>query len=642
MSKVKPYSILLGGIGGDSHSVGLTVLRQALGKTGYEVLYLGIQNRVEQFFQLAPWFNLVMISCIDGHAAHYLHDFPEYRAQASTGCLWYLGGNLTIGEGFGWERRFREMGFDRVFVKFVDIKSVLEWVAKDLHQEDPKAIPPAVHSMIAPAQARLDGPVSEVKFAEDDLEKARREVLQQWRTGVGAADLDANAEYLNKQPSFPVVQAAANQKGISIIQPRSGVPLVTEQIEHFQAFKSFGVQALSYQVDSFTRNNNYRGAAEAIKESWQGGSTAVLNGFPVINHGVPGLRQIMSAVGLPLQTRHSTRDPRLLAEISYAGGVTAFEGGAICYNIPYYKNFPLSKSIERWQYVDRLTGLYYDRYGIVLDREYFGVLTGTLIPPSLAITTCILEALLAVQQGVKCVSLGWAEQGHRPQDLAAIKVMGEMALDVLGNMGFKDVQVNTVFNQYMAAFPQLPQMAEDLIYNSAVTAGLAKPTRILAKTPVEAYKVPTMRDNLQGLMLVMQGVNEAQEEEADVKAVEAEAAMIRQEAQQLFESVIMAGGGNMAKGIVEAFGKGWLDVPFSPSLYNQGEVLTARDREGAVRYANFGALQLDKDVKQFHSEKMTERRKLEGLKSEKENYLLIERDVLQIARGQYEGWPLTK
>jgi methylaspartate mutase epsilon subunit len=642
MPKVKPYSILLGGIGGDSHSVGLTILRQALGTTGYEVLYLGIQNRLEKFFELAPWFNLVMMSCIDGHAAHYLHDFPEYRAQVSPGCLWYLGGNLTIGEGFGWERRFREMGFDRVFVKFVDIETVMEWVAKDLHQKDPKIIPSAVRSMINPAQAYLDGPVSESKLPEDDLKKTRGEVLQQWNTGIAAADLDANAEYLSKQPSFPAVQAMAKQKGISIVQPRSGVPLLSEQIEHFNAFKSLGVQALSYQVDSFTRNNNYRGAAEAIKESWQGGSTAVLNGFPVINHGVPGLRQIMSAVGLPMQTRHSTRDPRLLAEVSYAGGVTAFEGGAICYNIPYYKDYPLSESIGRWRYVDRLTGLYHDRYGIVLDREYFGVLTGTLIPPSLAITTCILEALLAVQQGVKCVSLGWAEQGHRPQDLAAIKVIGEMAEDVLDNMGYKDVQVNTVFNQYMAAFPQLPQMAEDLIYNSAVTAGLACPTRILVKTPVEAYKVPTMRDNLQGLMLVMQGVNVSQEEEINAKAVEAEALLIRQEAQQLFDSVIMAGGGNVAKGIVEAFSKGWLDVPFSPSMYNRGEVLTARDREGAVRYANFGSLQMDKDIKQFHSEKMTERRKLEGLKSEKENYLLIERDVLQIARGQYEGWPLAK
>jgi methylaspartate mutase epsilon subunit len=639
---MRKHSILIGGIGGDSHSVGLTVLRQALVINGYDVLFLGIQNRLEQFFKLAPWFNLVMISCMDGHAAHYLHDFPEYRAQASPDCLWYLGGNLTIGEGFGWERRFREMGFDRVFVKFVDIESVLELVAQDLSEKKARPISPEARKLITPVEVRLEGAVSEEKLEEGDLFKVRREVLQQWRTGAAAADMEANADYLVKQPSFPLAQALANRQQISMIQPRSGVPLLDEQIEHFQAFKALGAKVLSFQVDSFTRNNNYPGAAEAIKESWRGGGTAVLNGFPVINHGVQGVRKVVGTVGLPLQTRHSTRDPRLLAEVCYAGGVTAFEGGPICYNIPYYKDFPLAESIERWRYVDRLTGLYHERYGISLDREYFGVLTGTLIPPSLAITTCLLEAVLAVQQGVKCVSLGCAEQGHRPQDIAAIKVMGELGREILGNMGFADIQVNTVYNQYMAAFPQIPQLAEDLIYNSAVTAGLCRPTRIMVKTPVESYKVPNMRDNLQGIMLVMQGGAAAKEESFDQAAVDAEAYFIRQETRQLFESVIMAGGGDVAKGVVEAFAKGWLDVPFSPSLYNRGEVVTARDSEGAIRYAHFGELQLDKEIKQFHKEKITERRRLEGVKSDKGDYLLVERDVLQIARGQYEGWPLCK
>src|SRR4029450_11503572 len=104
-------------------------------------------------------------------------------------------------------------------------------------------------------------------------------------------------------------------------------------------------------VDSFTRLNDYARAEQAIHDSRRSRGS-LLNGFPVVNHGVPGLRRVIWLVRGPLQTRHSTRDPRLLAEISYAGGVTAFEGGPICYNVPYYKKYPLDESINRWQYVE--------------------------------------------------------------------------------------------------------------------------------------------------------------------------------------------------------------------------------------------------------------------------------------------------
>src|SRR5215813_7003249 len=221
----------------------------------------------------------------------------------------------------------------------------------------------------------------------------------------------------------------------------------------FKNFKRAGVRVLSYQVDSLTRNNNYVGAEDGIRESRMS-STSTINGFPVVNHGVSGLRKIAQQIHLPLQTRHSTRDPRLLAEISYAGGVTSFEGGAICYNIPYYKDYPLDESIKVWQYVDRLTSRYYERFGIRLDREFFGTLTATLIPPSLAIVVNILEALLAIRQGVRCVSLGYAEQGHRIQDIAAMRMLRCLAEETIRRLGYHDVQINTVFQQYMAAFSE--------------------------------------------------------------------------------------------------------------------------------------------------------------------------------------------
>ena len=68
--------------------------------------------------------------------------------------------------------------------------------------------------------------------------------------------------------------------------------------------------------------------------------------------------------------------------------------------------------------------------------------------------------------------------------------------------------------------------------------------------------------------------------------------------------------------------------------------MTARDREGAVRFLSFGNLQVGRELREFHENKMDERRRAEGLLSEKQNYGLVERDVLQIPRCLYERWPL--
>ena len=89
MQEEKRYSILLGGLGGDSHSVGLTILRQTLAMNGYRVFYAGIQSSLEELIEIAPFFNVVMISNMDGHAAYYLRDFPERKkTSVSDEMVW--------------------------------------------------------------------------------------------------------------------------------------------------------------------------------------------------------------------------------------------------------------------------------------------------------------------------------------------------------------------------------------------------------------------------------------------------------------------------------------------------------------------------------------------------------------------------
>ncbi len=80
-------------------------------------------------------------------------------------------------------------------------------------------------------------------------------------------------------------------------------------------------------------------------------------------------------------------------------------------------------------------------------------------------------------------------------------------------------------------------------------------------------------------------------------------------------------------------------MPFSPSVYNRGEVLTARDVHGAVRYLNTGRLRFSSDVIEFHRSRMSERRRTEQ-PPVRSDWQLVERDVLRIPSGHYRKWPL--
>lgn len=638
-SNKRGHTIVLGGLSGDSHSVGLAILRQSLSANGYQVRYLGTQNTLTDFFQVASLANVVMISSMDGHARYYLREFSAFKREFKTnGTIWYLGGNLGVSDGC--ERDFLEMGFHRVFLKFIELTTVLSLLDQDLDGVQAVAEYPELWQHHLRATRCLPGVAHDRTIEFETFEARRREVLEHWKTGNSARNLASNAQFLIRQPSFAKVQAQVRMDhGPILVQPRSGVALINEQIRLFKNFKRAGIKVLSYQVDSLTRNNNYAGAEEAIRDSRLSG-TSTLNGFPVINHGVTGLRRIAQQIRLPLQTRHSTRDPRLLAEISYAGGVTSFEGGAICYNIPYYKDYPLAESIGNWQYVDYLTGLHHKLFGIVIDREFFGTLTATLIPPCLAIVTNIIETLLAVRQGVKCVSLGYAEQGHRSQDIAAIRMMAKLTNETLDHMGYKDVQVNTVFHQYMAAFPPCQERADELIRSSAITAARSGATRLIGKTPVEAFRIPTLTDNITGIELIKGGLAGASDCHVDEARVEEECAVIRREVDAILESIILCGHGDIAQGVVTGFQKGLIDIPFSPSLHNRGEVMTARDVEGAVRFLRTGNLKLDRETREFHQDKVSDRRKAEGIRSPSQDHLLVERDVMQVAWCRYEHWPL--
>src|SRR5689334_10603356 len=174
---MKGHTILLGGVGGDSHSVGLTILRQSLSAHGYQVRYLGTQNTLSDFFRMAGMANLVMISSMDGHARYYLREFPTLRREFETnGTLWYLGGNL--GSNNGSERDYLEMGFNRVFLNFIELETVLNLLAQDLNSTEAAANYPMLWEQSIAAARSLPGTASDTLLDNETFESSRREVLE--------------------------------------------------------------------------------------------------------------------------------------------------------------------------------------------------------------------------------------------------------------------------------------------------------------------------------------------------------------------------------------------------------------------------------------------------------------------------------
>jgi methylaspartate mutase epsilon subunit len=72
--------------------------------------------------------------------------------------------------------------------------------------------------------------------------------------------------------------------------------------------------------------------------------------------------------------------------------------------------------------VDRLTGLY-EENGISINREPFGPLTGTLVRPRCPTAVAVIELLLAAEQGVRNVTIGYGQLGNITQDVAAISTL---------------------------------------------------------------------------------------------------------------------------------------------------------------------------------------------------------------------------
>ncbi len=645
--------VVIGSLFDDCHRVGVDIIEKSLKEEGFTVVNLGITTPLESFLQCVPLADILLISSVNGHAFEHLAQeemifrFEQTRKQHPHFPI-ILGGNLHSYKDPEYIREFLEkkVGFTRVFPKPVGGPEVIaitrQYLSKSTNSSSNysqrlEALQKLTDAGYVNIEYQELAHIADNKIDEKQVTSVAQEFRYLWRT---ANEIPPVEEILDYQLGLPVrmneIIRRADQQRPTLIQPRCGVGNAKDQTYIFKRLVAAGADIVSFQVDSNTRNGEFYENEKLLKDK------ALINGYPVINHGVKTSRHIVEQVmETPVQVRHGSK-PKvsvLLAYISFAAGVTGFEGASGTYLFPYFKSIPLANSIHYWQRVDRLVGVLASK-GCIIDREFFGTLTATLIPPEIAITFNIIEALLAARQGVKSISLGYAEQGNRKQDIAALTAIRSLTRKYLDDFNYKDVEISTVMNSFMAGFPVDRVKAEEIIRESAITARLGKATRTMIKTAVEAMKIPTVEDNVQAIALTKQGfflADNYYKEHLEQTAINAERDMIETTVKAIMDSILDCGSGDIARGFVNALKKGYIDLPFSPNFQVKNQVLTVRDCGGAVRIYHPGNIQVPADILQLNKALVDERLRKED---EQKVSRLIYHDVTRISLGKYIKWPL--
>jgi methylaspartate mutase epsilon subunit len=325
-------------------------------------------------------------------------------------------------------------------------------------------------------------------------------------------------------------------------------------------------------LDSFTRLNDFAGAARA----WMNG--AELNGYPIVAHGPSVTASMLDGVrddDFPVQVRHGSARPSAVMRAIVDAGLDATEGGPISYTLPYGK-VPVDAAVRDWtagigECVRRCPdGFHLETFG--------GCMLGQLCPPSLLVAVSILEALYFRQLRVRGISLSYAQQTSPVQDRSAVAALRRLASELL-----PDVDWHVVVYTYMGLFPQTPDGARDLLADSVRLCMATGAERLIVKTPVESWRIPTLSDNVASLEFA------AATAESAVPMSDFPDDGTYDEARTLVEATLELSD-NLGDALVGAVRRGYLDVPFCLHPDNARRSAAAIGPDGTLRWTDVGRM----------------------------------------------------
>jgi methylaspartate mutase epsilon subunit len=461
----------------------------------------------------------------------------------------------------------------------------------------------------------LAAPLSAAPIPWDEFDHMRRQNLARWPTGA-EVHIDEAVAFHKALPPYRNLAYAMRRaavEGKCLTQPRGGFGTLKLQLELMRAIEKDGLaDIIPTTTDSYTRNERFAQAAKGRDESEKAGRS-MLNGFPMVNAGVKTCRKLIEAVDRPTIVLSGTAMPRLTSEIAIAAGYSGYLGSGIAYTTSYTKETSIEEGIRNYQYLDRLAALYAER-GVELHRRQPGFLTGTNIPPSIAIIICVLDALLAAGQGVKNYGLELGQSLHLIQDAAAIQVCDELCQKYLKRLGFHDVFTPVTSLHWMGAWPHDEAQCAALVVYGGTLAAVGGAVSVTTKSTHEAIGIPTPAANAEGLRMTRMGIYLARNIRLDgLPEFEQEKELIRREVTPVVDRVLEIGDGDAAVGTIRGFESGVLDVPWSPNRYVKSRILPARDADGYLRILDPGDMPFPHDVLEVHQERLRMRAERDGL-----------------------------
>ncbi len=116
----KQITLVMGVIGADVHAVGIRILDHAFTEAGFNVINLGVMVSQEEYIEAAieSDADAILVSSLYGHGEIDARGLREKCDEAGLKDIkLYAGGNLVVGKTDfkEVEKRFKDMGFDRVY-----------------------------------------------------------------------------------------------------------------------------------------------------------------------------------------------------------------------------------------------------------------------------------------------------------------------------------------------------------------------------------------------------------------------------------------------------------------------------------------------------------------------------------------------
>jgi methylaspartate mutase epsilon subunit len=369
---------------------------------------------------------------------------------------------------------------------------------------------------------------------------------------------------------------SAARAGTLVVQPRMGFGTAAEMGAALAATRHARATTVgTITLDSYTRVGDLDGARRALA----GG--ARLNGYPitVIDPATTAdMIELGCGTGFPVQVRHGSARPEGIFRALVRLGITATEGGPVSYCLPYSR-VPLAEAVRSWAWCCELlagqsTG------GRPHLESFGGCLLGQLCPPGLLVAVSVLEGMFFRQHGITDISLSLTQQTHAGQDLEALLALRRLAAEFLS-----DVDWHVVLYAYMGVYPRTRRGADALLAGAVRLAVRGGAARLIVKTRAEAYRIPTVAENVQALEFAAAVAGEL----PPGRAVAAEDTGVLAQARRLVEAVLELHS-DVGVALIRAFRSGLLDVPYCLHEDNAGRARGALTDDGRLVWAATGRM----------------------------------------------------